>query len=57
LAEHDFEFVHRLLPDPVNIGEICALAQHRFGKVEAMAHRGLHGSAMLFVKGMDGLSH
>jgi len=34
-----------------------ALAQHRFGKVEAMAHGGLHCTAMLLVKGMDDLSH
>src|SRR5262245_65855968 len=34
-----------------------ALAQHRFGKVEAMAHGGLHCSAMRLVKGMDDLSH
>jgi hypothetical protein len=33
------------------------LAQHRFGKVEAMAHGGLHCTAMLLVKGMDDLSH
>jgi hypothetical protein len=57
LGEHDFEFVHHLLPDPVNIGETRALAQHRFGKVEALAHGGLHCTAMLLVKGMDDLSH
>src|SRR5665213_1058767 len=34
-----------------------ALAQHRFGKVEAMAHGGLHCDAMRRVKGMDDLSH
>src|SRR5262245_59322247 len=34
-----------------------ALAQHRFGKVEAMTHGGLHCSAMRLVKGMDDLSH
>jgi hypothetical protein len=34
-----------------------ALAQHRFGKVEAMAHGGLHRTAMRLVKGMDHLSH
>src|SRR6204780_2680878 len=34
-----------------------ALAQHRFGKVEAMAHGGLHCTAMRLVKGMDDLSH
>jgi hypothetical protein len=34
-----------------------ALAQHHFGKVEAMAHGGIHRTAMLLVKGMDGLSH
>jgi hypothetical protein len=34
-----------------------ALAYHRFGKIEAMAHDGLHGTAMLLVKGMDDLSH
>jgi hypothetical protein len=34
-----------------------ALAQHRFGKVEAIAHGGLHCAAMRLIKGMDGLSH
>jgi hypothetical protein len=34
-----------------------ALAQHRFGKVEAMAHGGLHCTAMRLVKGMYDLSH
>jgi hypothetical protein len=34
-----------------------ALAQHRFGKVEAMAHGGLHCTAMRLVKGMHDLSH
>jgi hypothetical protein len=34
-----------------------ALAQHRFGKVEAMAHGGLHCTAMRLVKGMDDLRH
>jgi LysR family transcriptional regulator, glycine cleavage system transcriptional activator len=34
-----------------------ALAQHRLGKVEAMAHGGLHQTAMLLIKGMDDLSH
>jgi len=33
------------------------LAQHRFGKIEAMAHGGLHRAAMRFVKRMDGFSH
>jgi len=32
-----------------------ALAQHRFGKVEAMAHGGLHCTAMRLVKGMGDL--
>jgi hypothetical protein len=57
LGEHDFEFVHHLLPDPINVGEMRALAQHRSRKVEAMAHGGLHGTAMPLVKGMDDLSH
>src|SRR5829696_5259909 len=30
-----------------------ALAQHRFGKVEALAHGGLHRAAMRLVKGMN----
>src|SRR5437762_14059193 len=34
-----------------------ALAQHRFGKVEAMAHGGLHCTAMRLVEVMDDLSH
>src|SRR5471032_1856357 len=33
-----------------------ALAQHRFGKVDALAHGGLHCTAMRLVIGMD-LSH
>ena len=53
LGEHDVEFVHHLLPDAVDIGEIRAFAQHCFGKVESMAHGGLHGAAMLFVKRME----
>ena len=57
LGEHDVEFVHHLLPDPGHVGDTRALAQHRFGKVEALAHGGLHGAAMLLVKRMDGLSH
>src|SRR5882762_8837443 len=34
-----------------------ALAQHGSSKVEAMAHGGLHCTAMRLVKGMDDLSH
>src|SRR5690242_14886235 len=34
-----------------------ALAQQRFGEVEAMAHGGLHCTTMGLVKGMDHLGH
>lgn len=57
LGEDDLEFVHHLLPDPVDVGEMRALAQHRVGKVEPLPHGGLHQAAMLLVEGMNGLSH
>src|SRR3954452_8755615 len=34
-----------------------ALPQHRFNKVETLAHGGLHLAAMHFVEGMNHLSH
>ena len=46
LGEHDFEFVHHLPPDPINIGKMRAFAQHRLGKLKAMAHGRRHGAAM-----------
>jgi hypothetical protein len=57
LGEHNFELVHHVLPDPIDIGQMRALAHHPFGKVEAMAHGGLHCTAMRLVKGMDNLGH
>ncbi|WP_200953028.1 MULTISPECIES: hypothetical protein [unclassified Rhizobacter] len=52
LGQHGLEFVHHLRPDPADVGQLRALAQHRFGQVEALAHGGLHGGAMGFVEGM-----
>ncbi|KRR15149.1 hypothetical protein CQ12_07705 [Bradyrhizobium jicamae] len=56
LAEHDLELVHHLLPDPVHVTKVRAVAQHRFGKVETLAHGGFHCTTMRLVKGMN-LSH
>ena len=57
LSEHDLEFGHHLLLNLINIGQMRALAQHCFGKVEAVAHGGLHFTAMRLVEGMDDPSH
>lgn len=53
LGEDDREFVHHLLPDLVDIGEIRALAEHRFGEVQSLAHGGLHRLAVRLVERMD----
>ena len=57
LAEHDFELIHHILSDFVQIREMRAFAQHRLGKIETLAHGGFHCAAMRLVKGMDDLSH
>ena len=46
LAEYDFELIHHILSDFVQIREMRAFAQHRFGKIEALAHGGFHCAAM-----------
>ena len=50
LAEYDLELIHHFLPDFVHIGKMRALAQHRLGQVEALAHGGFHRAAMRLVK-------
>jgi hypothetical protein len=50
LDEHDFELVHYLLSDPVDVRELRAFAQHRSGNFEALEHRSFHGAAMCIVK-------
>ena len=50
LNEHYFELIHHFLPDFVYVGELCAFAQHRFGKIEALAHGGFHCVAMSAVR-------
>jgi hypothetical protein len=57
LGENDFKFVHHFLPDAIEIGEMRALAQHRFGEVKTLAHRGLHCTAMGFVIGVNHFRH
>ena len=41
LGEHDFEFGHHLPANRVEVGKVRLFAQHRLGKVETLAHRGL----------------
>jgi hypothetical protein len=53
LSEDDFEFVHHFQLDFVEVRELCAFAQHRFSKIEALPHGGFHCVAMRLVIGMD----
>src|SRR5262249_8233884 len=42
LREDNLKLVHDLRPDLIRIGEASTLAQHRFGKIKALAHGGFH---------------
>src|SRR4051812_11006384 len=53
LAEYDFELIHHILSDFVQIREMRAFAQHRLSKIEALAHGCFHCAAMRLVKGMN----
>src|SRR5215469_9397819 len=53
LREHDLELLHNLPPNIVEIGDLRALAQQRFGKIEPLKHAGLHCGTMCLVIGMN----
>ena len=53
LAEYDFELIHHVLSDFVQIREMRAFAQRRLGQIEALAHGGFHCAAMRQIKWMD----
>jgi hypothetical protein len=53
LAEYDFELIHHILSDFVQTREMRAFAEHRLGKIEALAHGSFHCAAMRLIKWMN----